>query len=91
MFCGLEIHSSQSAGESSNSSYIIINNAFLYILKGSYFHRQLQLIQSNSTVKKHPKTMKPTTDPPILRALVQIDTTITDQNLCVLKQMIMQN
>lgn len=26
--------------------------------------------------------MKPTTDPPILRAFVQIDTTITDQNLC---------
>lgn len=34
------------------SSYIIINNVFLYILKRSYFHRQLQLIQSNSTVEK---------------------------------------
>lgn len=37
------------------SSYIIINNVFLYILKRSYFHRQLQLIQSNSTVEKKKK------------------------------------
>lgn len=77
-----EIHSSKNAGESINSSYIIINNVFLYILKGSYFHRQLQLVQSNSTVKK---TRNETHNRhPILRALVQIDTTITDQNLCVL-------
>lgn len=63
---------------------------FSTFLGGSYFHKQLQWIQSNCKVEK--KNLKATTDPPLPRAPIQTDTTITDQSLHVLWQIIrMQN
>lgn len=61
--------------------YIAINNASLCILRGSYFHRQLQSIQRNCKMENKENVV----GSPTLRAFVQADATITDQNLHVLK------